>query len=149
MVSAEAEYGGSMAEKASILSAHQAIAEWDVISSFFALAMPYNLGRTSLEAIKQSVIDGYAMVMIVWDPDPKAPVIHAAFLIECDSYPHKRVMNIAMCGGSKIEQWAHLWPQLKASAKAQGFDQIEINGRPGWGKFITAKETSRTFVEEL
>jgi hypothetical protein len=29
------------------------------------------------------------------------------------------------------------------------FDQIQITGRPGWAKFIGAKEVSRTFVEEL
>jgi len=148
MVSEAIQYA-SMAEKASVLTTEQVLAEWDVIGNLLELGIPYSVGRTSIEDIKQNIIDGYSIVMIAWNPDPKAPEIHAAFLVDADVYPKKKVMNITLCGGGNIQLWAHLWPQLKASAKSQGFDQIEINGRAGWSKFISAKEVSRTFVEEL
>jgi len=136
--------------KMSILSKEHIEREWHVIEKFFDKAIPYTLGRTTIEQIKKRIEDEFAMVVICWDPDPRDPVIYSAFLVEADEYPGKKVFHISMAGGEDIHVWGEFgWPAFKQMAKNMGFDQIEISGRPGWSKFITAKETHRNYVEEL
>lgn len=152
MESAANEIQHQTATRLSSLDPDQAIAEWDVLATFFekALTAPSVCGRMTLENVKKSVEDGNSKVVIAWDPDPKAPVIYAAFLIEANQYPSgKKVFSIALCGGGGVEHWGHLYPDFRRMATELGFDQLEISGRPGWAKFIGAKEVSRKFVEEL
>jgi len=138
------------ASRLTTLDQAQAMAEWDVLAKFFEPAIPSTLGRRTMESVKQFVEDGRSKVVIAWNPDPVAPVIYAAFLIEAEEYSSgKRVFSIALCGGGGIEHWGHLYPDFKRMAQELGFDQIEISGRAGWSKFIGAKEVSRKFVEEL
>lgn len=138
------------ATRLSLLSKEQALSEWDVLSKMFDIAIPRTLGRVTLETLKAHIEEGKALVVIAWNPDPAAPVIHAAFLVEGDRYPSgKKVFTISLCGGSDISEWGHLYCQFRDMAAGLGFEQIQITGRPGWAKFIGAKEVSRTFVEEL
>ena len=137
------------AARLSLLTKEQALAEWDVLEGFFLKAIPLTLGRRTIEDVKEQLEDDRGMVVIAWDPDPKAPVIYAAFLIESEQYPSKKVFNIALCGGGEIKEWGHLYWQFRDMAQGLSFDQLEIEGRAGWSKFIGAKEVSRKFVEEL
>ena len=138
------------AARLSILTKEQALSEWDVLGDLFALAIPSSLGRRTIEGVRQEIEDDLGMVVIAWDPDPKAPVIYAAFLIESEQYGEsKKVFNIALCGGSDIEEWGHLFWQFRDMAKELDFNQIEIVGRAGWSKFIGSKAVRHTFIEEL
>ena len=138
------------ATRLSLLTKDQALAEWDVLSKMFDIAIPRTLGRVTLDTLKANVEEGKGLVVIAWNPDPMAPVIHAAFMVEGDGYPSgKKVFSISLCGGSDISEWGHLYPQFRDMASELDFDQIQITGRPGWAKFIGAKEVSRTFIEEL
>jgi hypothetical protein len=138
------------AERLTLLSKEQALSEWDVLSKMFAIAIPRTLGRVTLDTLKANVEEGKALVVIAWNPDPMAPVIHAAFMVEGDGYPSgKKVFTISLCGGSDISEWGHLLWQFRDMAAELDFDQIQFTGRAGWSKFIGAKEVSRNYVEEL
>jgi hypothetical protein len=137
------------ASRLSLLSKEQALSEWDVLRKFFDLVIPATFGRRDIESVRAQVEDGRANVVIAWNPDPKAPVIYAAFLIEAEQYIDKKVFLITLCGGGRIEEWGHLLPDFRNMATELGFDQIEINGRPGWSKYVGSKAVRHTFIEEL
>ena len=130
------------------MTADQAIAEWDTLSSLFEKVMPRVCGRFGLDDVKDTVARGNALVLLVWDPEEH--VIYAAILAEAEIYPSKRVFSLNMCGGEDIEQWGHLFPVIEYIAKKLGYDQIDILGRPGWKKFLPGTTSVLTqFTKDL
>ena len=129
------------------LDGHQALAHWPVISSILEGVIPYTCGRISLDDIRSSVEREDSMIVIAWDPNLSE--VYAVFVCEGEAYPGKTVFNVNQCAGRKLEDWAHLYPDMKRLAKALGFQQIQITGRPGWGRALGIKETARVYIEEL
>ena len=129
------------------LEGHQALAHWPVIASILEGVIPYTCGRLKLEDIRDSVEREDAFIVLAWDPNQGS--VYAVFVCEGEAYPHKKVFNVSQCAGRNLEEWAHLYPDMKRLAKALGFEQIEITGRPGWGRALGIKETSRVYIEEL
>lgn len=134
--------------KVTALSKEQALANWDTLAGMLGSAIPYACGRITLDDVKQSIEDEMSMAIICWDPQKGA--VYMAFTAESEVYKTGvKCMNLNLAGGEALELWSHLWPELKRMAKSMGFDQIELTGRPGWGRALGLKETSRTFIEEL
>ena len=134
--------------KATALTKEQALANWDTLAGMLEKALPYTCGRITLDDVKQSIEDEMTMVVIGWDPQKGA--VYMALTAESEVYKTGvKCMNLNLAGGEALELWAHLWPELKRMAKSMGFDQIELTGRPGWGRALGLRETARTFIEEL
>jgi|DEB0MinimDraft_10_1074344.scaffolds.fasta_scaffold25743_2 hypothetical protein len=134
--------------KVTALTKDQALAHWPVVGPMLEKAIPHACGRITLEDVRQAVEDEMAMVIIVWDPQKSA--VYMAFSAESEVYKTGvRCMNLNLAGGDSVELWSHLWPELKRMAKTMGFNQIELTGRPGWGRVLGLRETSRTFIEDL
>lgn len=132
----------------SVLTTEQVMANWGVIAGFLAQGARYSLGRMGPDDIKKALEDELGLVVIAWNPDKGE--VYAAFFCEVDRYPTGVVcFNIALAGGREIDEWIHLWPSLTDIARQHGADQIEITGRPGWGKVLGLREKARLFVEEL
>jgi len=129
------------------LEGHQAIAHWPVIASILEGVIPYTCGRITLDDIRGSVEREDSMIVIAWDPNLNE--VYAVFVCEGEAYPGKKVFNINQCAGRQLEDWIHLYPDMKRLAKALGFEQIEITGRPGWGRALGLRETARVYIEEL
>ena len=79
------------ATRLTLLSKDQALAEWDVLSKMFDIAIPRTLGRVTLDTLKANVEEGKGLVVIAWNPDPMAPVIYAAFMVEGDGDPFENI----------------------------------------------------------
>lgn len=130
------------------LDGHQAIGNWDAIAEILIDVIPYTCGRLSLDDIKGAVEREDSLIVIAWDPI--IGKVYAVFVCEGSAYPSgKKVFHISQCAGRNIEEWIHLYPDMKRMAKVFGFEQIEITGRPGWGRALGLKETSRVYIEDL
>lgn len=134
--------------KLSVLTKDQALGNWETLSSMLGQAIPYACGRITIEDVKQSIEDDMSMVIIGWDP--KVGNVYLAFTGESEVYKTGiKCLNLNLGGGDSMELWGHLWPELKRMSKSMGFDQIELTGRPGWGRALGLRETARTFIEDL
>lgn len=134
--------------KITALTPEQAIREWEVIGGFLSKSLVYALGRLSLDALMQRVIDQEALILIAWEPEARH--IYAAFYAEVEQYATGvRCFTLGAAGGSDIAEWGHLWPAFEAIARQNGCDQIEVFGRRGWKPFIDAREVATVFVKEL
>ena len=133
--------------KLTMLEPHQALENWGAIADILQHAIPYTCGRMTLEDYRKAVEEDNAMIIIAWDPS--IGEVYAAFYCEGGQYPHKKVFHLSLCAGRDINEWIHLYPDMKIIAKSMGFEQIEIVGRPGWSKALNMRETSRVFIEEL
>ena len=133
--------------KLSQLPPEDAIAQWPLLAQLLGKADPYCLGRYDAESLREEVESGHTTILVAWDPETR--YVYAAFAAEGHEYPGKRVFSIIMAGGENIDKWAHLWPAFRYVAKRMGFEQIQVTGRRGWKKFISAPEVGTFFVEDL
>ena len=134
--------------KITALSADQAIANWSTISAMLEPALNYAEGRVDMDDVRKHVEDELTMIIIAWNP--KSGDVYLAFAAESSLYATGlKTMNLSLAGGSSSSEWRHLWPELKNMAKDFGFDQIQLTGRPGWGRVFGLKEKSRTFIEDI
>lgn len=134
--------------KLTYLNSEQATANWPTISKMLEPALEYAEGRVDLDDVRQSVESEMTMIIIAWDP--KSGDVYLAFAAESEVYrTGLKCMNLSLAGGSAVGEWRHLWPELREIAKGLGFDQIELTGRPGWGRVFGLKEKCRTFIEDL
>jgi len=131
------------------LTAKQAIDGWELLVPYLEKVFERSAGRIEMEGAKKIVADGLAGVLLIWDPSIHR--IYAVIVAEAKIYPDRRVYSIGLFGGEKIELWAErMWPALQQVARAQGFNQIEMVGRRGWGRFIPgAKEIATFYAMDL
>lgn len=131
------------------LTKEQAAKEWPVISKLLALADAYALGRYTAEDLLRDSENDVVRFIIAWEPEEHA--VYAVFAVQVDVYPKKRVFNVVHAGGVEMEKWIGLYPWLRQIAKDVGCDQIQIAGRPGWGRLLKAyvREQGRIFAEDL
>jgi hypothetical protein len=101
-----------------------------------------------MEHVRERIEKGIVMPLLIWDPEDK--IIFAVLCAEGSDYPLKRVFEITVAGGEMISEWGHVYPAIKDIARAMGYDQIDIVGRRGWGKFIPgAIDVSTQYTEDL
>jgi hypothetical protein len=128
----------------SVLDADQAMAYWDVIVPHLMPVFEYSAGRLDLDATKKLVAAGMVEVLLVWIPETGK--IFSVMVIEGKEYPGKKVFCIGLCGGEDLPIWAEkMWRAVKLIARQKGFDQIEVIGRRGWGRFIPGAHEIATF----
>jgi hypothetical protein len=128
----------------SVLNADQAMAYWDHIVPHLTPVFEYSVGRLDLESTKKLLEAGLAEVMLVWIPESGR--IFSVMVIEGKEYPGRKVFSIGLCGGEDLPIWAEkMWRAVKQIAREKGFNQIEVVGRRGWGRFIPGAREIATF----
>ncbi len=130
-------------------SAADAIAIWDNIEPYLALTLKYAMGRFQIENVKEAVERGNLWVFVVYARDTKS--VYSVIAAEGFKFPHRRVFSVALCGGEDVMKWGRIaWEKLVESAKERGYNQIEVIGRRGWGRFLDgAKETGTVYAMDL
>ena len=73
----------------------------------------------------------------------------AVFFTEVCDWPRRRVLRIPYIAGEHMERWIGHLPQFEAFIRGEGFDEIELQGRPGWERVTGYRERFRTFVKDL
>ena len=130
--------------KLSVLTTKQSIDNWEILLPYLNPVFAMSAGRLDADDALKQIVDGYADVMLIWDPP--AQRIYAVIVAEAKIYPKKKVFCLGLCGGEHIHLWAEkMWPAIQAVAKKRGFDQIEITGRRGWKRFIPGAREIATF----
>lgn len=61
-----------------------------------------------------------------------------AMVTECMTYPKKKVLSLAFMGGVEMHRWVDRILDLELWARENGFEQVEIPGRKGWGRLLAA-----------
>jgi hypothetical protein len=130
--------------KLSVLSADVAINGWEIISPHLGKVFEHSAGRLDMDDTFEVVKSGMAEVLLVWEPDISR--VYAVIVAEARHYPQRKVYSLGLCGGENLPVWAeHIWPALQHVAREKGYDQIEIVGRRGWGRFIPGSKEIATF----
>lgn len=130
------------------LNRDQAIEGWSAIRLFMVEPVARSWGRLTLEDMEGWIREGSMMPILVFDPEEQE--IWAVLMIESAEHPQKRVMVVSYCGGAGLEHWRHLYPALKRIAEDLRFDQIEMSGRPGWGRMLpdSVQEVARVWIDD-
>lgn len=132
----------------SMMTAEQALKNWEQISRLLQPAVDRSMGRVSLEGIRKAVEDELGIIVIGWDPS--SGETYVAFFCEVEQYDTgRRCWKISQAGGHEIDEWIHLWPVLKGMGRQFGCDHVELVGRPGWFRKLGLREVSRVYVGDL
>ena len=126
------------------MTAEYAISSWDFLAPFIERAMDFSAGRLTIEGAKRSVEDGHSLVLIAWRPEQHE--VLAVLLCEGNHYLSKKVFSIGVCGGANVFEWAPIvWPGILHIARDLGYEQVEVKGRRGWGRFLEGASEIGTF----
>lgn len=117
---------------------------WDNAVPFLA-RIPEIGVRYELKDVKRWLESGELQLWVIWSPEE----VVAIFCTEVVSFPKAKVLRIAYAAGTKMRRWVGFLPKLEEWAKSEGYTEIEIEGRPGWGRVTGYEETSRTWSRRL
>lgn len=92
-------------------------------------------GRFSRDSYAQDLIEDKSQLWIAFDEESLS--IDGAIITQIEVYPHKTMMNYALCGGTDLAGWHDpMHEVIKRFAKDCGCDGTEITGRAGWSRFM-------------
>ncbi len=130
-------------------SAQEAMAVWENIEPYLALTLEYSTGRYNIENVKDSIASGRVWVFVVYSRDTKS--VYSVIAAEGFRFPQRKVFSVVLCGGEDVMKWGQLaWEKLCDVAIERGYNQIEVVGRRGWGRFLSgAKEIGTTYAMDL
>jgi hypothetical protein len=104
---------------------------WEAVEPFLKKAADYTYGRYTVDDIRDSITD-YDHVLWVAFKEGK---IIGAVVTNSVSYPKRKALNMAFCGGENLKEWkAPMLSLLQRYAKDTGCDCIEATARRGWAK---------------
>ena len=103
------------------------------LADMIGAAIEKSNGEYDLDDIADLIRDGY-MYMLVATKEHK---IMAVFLTEVIQYPRKTAIRLSLGAGEGMDEWAKpLYETMVAGAQNIGAELIEVQGRPGWGRFL-------------
>lgn len=118
---------------------------WDLLVPMLS-RIPEMGSRYSLEDVRGWL---EAETLQAWGiVDQETNQVIASFYTEVVVYPAKRVLRIPYVAGAEMERWIGFLPSFEQWAWGQGFEEIELQGRPGWERVTGYRERFRTFVKE-
>lgn len=97
----------------------------------------------SFAAVEHGVLAGDYLLWLVHDGSR----IFAAVLTALETTELRTVCNIVACGGSEMNRWLGLLPQIEAYAAAEGCAAVRIIGREGWQRVLPAYRKRRVVLE--
>lgn len=107
-----------------------------------------SLARMTPDDWKKRIEENEAQLFVVWADLERKPL--AVFVTQMDDYPRARVLSIPLLAGRERKRWEHLLHDVEAWARRSGCTQVEIPGRPGWGRIYPEYEARHVvFVKEL
>jgi len=116
---------------------------FDTVSEMLEKPVAMCEGRIELEDVRALLENGHFTLHVFWDEEARAPL--AAVVTAFQDYARKRVLEIHFCGGGHMERWKHHIKSIEDWAKLNGASQVDIYGRPGWGRVLGYPERYRVF----
>ena len=106
---------------------------WDQIEKYLQGAAKYTYGRYTADDMREMVEDGSHQLWVAFE-DGK---IYGAVITTISSYPRKRFLSLAFCGGVQLKLWKDpILDILRRFAKDMACDAIESTARPGWERIF-------------
>ena len=118
---------------------------WPKIERFFKRACDRVPTHLTPELILHRAETKQCDLWVIYDENEPLPLLGAAATCLRDE-PEGTVLTIESIGGEKIIEWKHLFPRFEKLAKDHGVAMIEIEGRPGWQRFLKDYELRRVVV---
>lgn len=103
--------------------------------------------RMRISEVRRRLEAAEMQLFVAWDE--ASGEILAAMLTEVDQYPARRVFSVQFLAGEQMERWIGYLPALERWARAAGCAEIEVRGRPGWGRVTGYEERCRVFAKDL
>lgn len=101
---------------------------WPQVKDQIQSALNYTKGEISLNQVKEQLIKGNNLLLLVIDKKVIASVV--CELVDTASL---KVCHILACGGEQIDSWlADILKTIKTIAKEQGCKRVSLTGRKGW-----------------
>lgn len=136
-----------------LLPAAEVERQWVALEPCFVSAAGATYGRYTpedlRELVRRDLLDCFAVV------DWSAPELLAVLLLQRFETPQAVVGEIAFCGalGEATPMppggWVRAFNQIKEYCGAAGCTQIQLCGRPGWGRVLGLEPNGANFVVAL
>lgn len=120
---------------------------WREASPMVAEAIRLGRCRFSLDGIEDDLIAGKKRLWVVLSGETMV-----AAVVSCvTDFPEKRVCTMLLCGGRDVDSWvARVTKAIEEYAQWEACAEVEIIGRPGWGRKCPDYEMAGTWlVKEL
>jgi hypothetical protein len=97
----------------------------------------HTYGRYTVENIYECIRDYDYQLWIAYKKQDNEIIIIAAVVTRIDTYPNKRYVSMAFCGGIDLNIWKDaMLATLRRFAQDNHCDGIEATARPGWAKIF-------------
>jgi hypothetical protein len=106
---------------------------WAQIEPFMERAAKYTYDRYTSDDIYDSVVEHDYQLWVAFDETG----IKGAVVTNIVSYPKRKLLCMAFCGGHDLKEWkSPMLSLLQKFAKDMGCDGIEATARAGWAKIF-------------
>lgn len=106
---------------------------WHLVAPYIAQAIGDSDTWSDLDAIKQKAKNGYATVWIGRDQEKQIDVV---FVTEPWILDGRKALVIRWLCGKNLKEWLPDLEYLEDWAMANGFQAMQVWGRPGWVRVL-------------
>lgn len=118
---------------------------WDEASPLIEKALAYASGRFDINDVLEALLEGRLALVATFDEGKMI----GAMTFEIVTYPRKRSLRIVFLGGERYLEWmVDATNFLEDWARRVGATLLEIEGRPGWEKYLKGKASKISVVLE-
>ena len=121
---------------------------WPAVKHMVEAALSDSLGRLDADDVLELLRDGGMQLWAMVTADGEPEVV-AVLVTEIIDYPRKRVLDLALMGGARMDLWLSALPVLEQWAAQQGIHQLQIHGRRGWARATGYPERGAVLVKEI
>lgn len=109
---------------------------WPVVAPMLAPAVERSEGRYDMRAVFDDLRNRRSLLWVVYDD---RGVVHAAFTARGVHYPRATWLVVDFLGGAELALWVETCDRVLAEfARDAGYDGVELVGRRGWARALSA-----------
>lgn len=121
---------------------------WPAVKHMVEAALAQSAGRLDADDVLELLTSGGMQLWALITSEGE-PEVAAVLVTEIMDYPRKRVLDLSLMGGSRMELWLDALPVLEQWAAQQGIHQVQIHGRRGWARVTGYPERGALLVKEI
>ena len=121
---------------------------WPAVKHFVERAIAEGTGGITPDDVLEQLRSGGMQLWALITADGEPEVV-AVLVTEVIDYPRKRVLDLALMAGDRMELWIDSLPVLEKWAVANGVDQVQVHGRKGWERVTGYPARAVLLVKEL
>lgn len=138
----------SMSCKPWLLERAAVAGAWPAVKHMVEAALAQSAGRLDADDVLELLTSGGMQLWAMVTADGEPEVV-AVLVTEIIDYPRKRVLDLALMGGERMELWLDALPVLEQWAAQHGVNQVQIHGRRGWARVTGYPEHGAIMIKEI